>query len=185
MENEIASNVSLLSHLDPRTRQCELEVQKIIHLPSVANQMSDAFIDTKKVIMSYISAVNAPSKIKISIQQSMFRQKRGRSIGSKDKNPRKRKVVNSRNDLIDNRNIQEEVLDITYGKNVEETQVDNNEISINYIMTRKRWNRTDVVVDNIFAYNVAHNIIHENEDSEPKSVEECKDWPKWKEVIQA
>ena len=41
-------------------------------------------------------------------------------------------------------------------------------------MTGKRWNRTDVVVDNIFAYNVAHNIINENEDSEPKSVEECR-----------
>ena len=42
-------------------------------------------------------------------------------------------------------------------------------------------------MDNIFAYNVAHNIIHENEDSEPKSVNECcnrEDWPKWKEVIQ-
>ena len=53
---------------------------------------------------------------------------------------------------------------ITNGKNVEETQVDNNEISINYTMTGKRWNRTDVVVDNIFAYK-AHNIIQENEDS--------------------
>ena len=40
-------------------------------------------------------------------------------------------------------------------------------------MTRKRWNKTDVVVDNIFAYNVAHNIIHENEDSEPKSADKC------------
>ncbi|KAL0549203.1 hypothetical protein IC582_013684 [Cucumis melo] len=30
LENEIAWNVSLLSHLDPRTKQCELEVQKII-----------------------------------------------------------------------------------------------------------------------------------------------------------
>ncbi|KAL4026479.1 hypothetical protein IC575_014910 [Cucumis melo] len=55
-------------------------------------------------------------------------------------------------------------------------------------MTGKRWNRINVVVDNIFAYNVAHNIIHENEDYEPKSVDECrnrKDWSKWKEVIQA
>ena len=79
-------------------------------------------------------------------------------------------------------------MDITNGKNVEETQVDNNEISINYIMTGKRWIRTGVVVDNIFAYNVAHNIIYDNEDSELESVEECrnrKDWPKWKEVIQA
>ena len=99
-------------------------------------------------------------------------------------------MTNSQNDLIDNRNIQEKVMDMTSGKNLEETQVyeDNNEISINYTMTGKRQNRINVVVDNIFAYNVAHNIIHENEDYEPKSVDECrnrKDWPKWKEVIQA
>ena len=77
-------------------------------------------------------------------------------MGSKDKNPRKRKVTNSRNDLIDNRNIQEKVMDTTSGKNVEETQVyeDNNEISINYTMTGKRWNRINVVVDNIFVYNI-------------------------------
>ncbi|KAL0556350.1 hypothetical protein IC582_004863 [Cucumis melo] len=196
LENEIAWNVSLLSHLDPRTKQCELEVQKIIHLQSVANQMPDAFTDTKKVTKSYIPAANAPSRIEIPTQQvdtineSTLRQKRGRPMGSKDKNPRKRKVTNSRNDLIDNRNIQEKLMDTTSGKNVEETQVyeDNNEISINYTMTGKRWNRINVVVDNIFAYNVAHNIIHENEDYEPKSVDECrnrKDWPKWKEAIQA
>ncbi|KAL4026378.1 hypothetical protein IC575_014807 [Cucumis melo] len=48
LENEIAWNVSLLSHLDPRTKQYELEVQKIIHLQSVANQMPNAFTDTRK-----------------------------------------------------------------------------------------------------------------------------------------
>ena len=60
------------------------------------------------MIKSYIPAANAPSKIEIN------------STSSKDKNPRKRKVINSRNDLIHNRNIQEEVLDITNDKNVEE-----------------------------------------------------------------
>ncbi|KAL4025795.1 hypothetical protein IC575_014201 [Cucumis melo] len=127
LENEIAWNVSLLSHLDPRTKQCELEVQKIIHLQSVANQMPDAFTDTKKVTKSYIPAANAPSRIEIPTQQvdtineSTLRQKRGRPMGSKDKNPRKRKVTNSRNDLIDNRNIQGKIMDTTSGKNVEET----------------------------------------------------------------
>ncbi|KAL0553873.1 hypothetical protein IC582_007777 [Cucumis melo] len=69
LENEIAWNVSLLSHLDPRTKQCELEVQKIIHLQSVANQMPDAFTDTYKVTKSYIPAANAPSRIEIPTQQ--------------------------------------------------------------------------------------------------------------------
>ena len=65
---------------------------------------------------------------------------------------------------------------------------DNNEISINYVMTGKRWNRTHLIIDNIFAYNVALDIIFENEDPEPKSVEECrhrKDWLQWKEAIEA
>ena len=69
----------------------------------------------------------------------MFRQKRGRPIGSKDKKPRKRKVINSRKNLIENKKIQE-VMDITNCKNVEETQVDN------------------VAHNIIFAYNAAHNI---------------------------
>ena len=87
LENKITWNISLLSYLNPRTRQCELEVKKIVHLQSVANQMLDAFTDTKKVIKSYISAANTPSKIEIPIQQvveSMLRQKHGKPIGSKD-----------------------------------------------------------------------------------------------------
>ena len=32
---EITWNVSTLSHLDPRTNQCELEVQRIIHLQGI------------------------------------------------------------------------------------------------------------------------------------------------------
>ena len=31
-KKEISWNESSLSHLDPQTKQCELEVQKIIHL---------------------------------------------------------------------------------------------------------------------------------------------------------
>ena len=35
---------------------------------------------------------------------------------------------------------------------------------------------------------MALNIVNDNEDLEPKSVEECRqrdDWPKWKDVIEA
>ena len=65
---------------------------------------------------------------------------------------------------------------MTSNKNIEEdkTTEDNNEISISYVLTRKRWNQTNVVLDNIFTYNVALDIISENEDPEPKSVEECQ-----------
>ena len=72
----------------------------------------------------------------------------------------------------------EEIQKLTFDKNFEKNKTveDNNEISINYFMTRKRyrWSQTNVVVDNIFAYNVALDIILENEDPEPKLVEECR-----------
>ena len=43
-------------------------------------------------------------------------------------------------------------------------------------------------MDNIFAYNVALEIIEDIEDHEPRSVEECRhrnDWPKWYDAIQS
>ncbi|WRX28465.1 Reverse transcriptase [Theobroma cacao] len=63
---------------------------------------------------------------------------------------------------------------------------ENEEISINYVMTRKRWNQNEINVDDIFTYNVALNIMKENEDLEPISIEECRyrnDWPMWKDAI--
>ena len=58
---EITLNASTLSHFDPHTNQCELEVQMIIHLQNLANQLLDAFVDAKKVTKSHIPAVNACS----------------------------------------------------------------------------------------------------------------------------
>ena len=45
---------------------------------------------------------------------------------------------------------------------------------MNYVSTRKLWNRNNVVIDNIFAYNVAIEIMQQEEDFEPKSVHECR-----------
>ena len=41
---EITWNTPSLLHLDPRTKQSELEVQRILHLQDLADQLSDAFI---------------------------------------------------------------------------------------------------------------------------------------------
>ncbi|XP_069148229.1 secreted RxLR effector protein 161-like [Solanum lycopersicum] len=44
------------------------------------------------------------------------------------------------------------------------------------------------MIDNIFAYNVAIDIMQPEENFEPKSVHKCRqsiDWPKWKDAIQA
>ena len=51
---EIIWNVLTLTHLDPHTNQCELEVQRIIHFQNLTNQLPDTFIDIKKVTKSHI-----------------------------------------------------------------------------------------------------------------------------------
>jgi len=183
---------------------CEQEVQKIIHLQSVANQLPDAFVDTKNVVKSYIPAANAPARIEIPIghpeasitNESKTRRKRGRPLGSKNLKPRKSKNLKGMDEdatlaleksgeekEIENEKISQEndILD-------NDRNVDNSEISINYVYTGVQWNRKDVILDDKFAYSVAIDVVSEDDDIEPKSVDECrqrKDWSQWKEAIQA
>ena len=98
--HEITWNVLMLSHLDSRTNQCELEVQRIIHLQGIANQLPDVFTDNKKIVKSDIPAANTPTRIKVPVGQSVNiaaneskpHLKHGRPIGVKYKIPVKRKV---------------------------------------------------------------------------------------------
>ena len=83
-------------HFDPRTNQCELEVQRIIHLQNMANQFPNAFIDTKKVTKSHIPTANTLERIDVLKGQleneSKISLKYGRPIDSKDITPRKRRT---------------------------------------------------------------------------------------------
>ena len=200
LENKISWNELSLSTLDPRSSQCELEVQKIIHLQNIANQLPDAFTDPKRVTKSHIPAVNAPVKIDIpeekntTANESKARLKRGRPPGSKDKIPRKRKGANIINDPKDKMKSPEEISETLEESNdiIKETQVpenhENEEISINYVMTGIKWDRNEIEVDDVFSYHIAREIMNENEDLEPESIDECrrrKDWPKWKDAINA
>ena len=85
-----------MSYLDPFTNQCELEVQRIIHLQNLANQLPDTFIDIKKVTKSHIPTTNTPTRINVSVGQltneSKIRLKRCRPIDSNDVTPRKRRT---------------------------------------------------------------------------------------------
>ena len=85
---EITWNASTISHFDHRTNQCELEVQRIIHLQKLVSQLPYAFIDTKKVTKSHIPISNAPSQIDVPERllenEHKICLKRGRPIGSKD-----------------------------------------------------------------------------------------------------
>ena len=98
---EIIWNASSMSHLNPRTTQCDKELQIITHLRKITSQLPDAFTDTAKVTKFYISAANTPVRINTPIgktvimaanESSMTRLKHGRPLGSKDLIPQKRKL---------------------------------------------------------------------------------------------
>ena len=93
---EITCNASTMSHFDHCTNQCEMEVQRIIHLQNIENQLLNVFIDTKKVTKSHILVANAPAWINIPegqlANESKIRLKRGRPICSKDITSRKRRT---------------------------------------------------------------------------------------------
>ena len=63
-------------------------------------QLSDVFIDNKKIVKSHIPAVNTPARIEVLVGQSINTTaneskphlKHGRPIDVKDKIPRKRKA---------------------------------------------------------------------------------------------
>ncbi|KAM1090301.1 hypothetical protein ACFX19_018157 [Malus domestica] len=80
----------------------------------------------------------------------------------------------------------ENVLDETHVR--EETEVhERKEISINYACTNELWDRNEIIIDDMFAFAIATEIIL-SDDIEPRSVDECRqrqNWPKWKDSIQA
>ncbi|GJW77705.1 retrovirus-related pol polyprotein from transposon TNT 1-94 [Tanacetum coccineum] len=100
-EKDVSWSEPSLLYLDSRTKQSETEVQKTMHMQEIVNQLPDAFTDTKRVTKSYILAVNASARVEIPnvkyddkvTQESKARLKRGRPVGFKDKNPRKRKAT--------------------------------------------------------------------------------------------
>jgi hypothetical protein len=60
---EIEWNAIGMQSLDPRTSESELEVRRIIHLQSLANELPYAFTDHKRVTRSHIPAINAPERV--------------------------------------------------------------------------------------------------------------------------
>ena len=61
-----------MSYFDPRTKECELNVQKIIHLQRLVNQLPDTFTNSKKVIKSHVPAANAPIKVGVPVGQTNY-----------------------------------------------------------------------------------------------------------------
>ncbi|KAL0282394.1 UNVERIFIED_CONTAM: hypothetical protein Sangu_2952100 [Sesamum angustifolium] len=185
------------SLLDPSTNDSELEVQRIIHLQNVANRLPDAFIDTKKVTKSHILAENVPARLEVpevtltqtKASESQIRRKRGRPLGSKDANPRKRKehIVSVNHDAnVTTSNVSKEkipeVILSEDPKHNEQDLDDSYEMSINYAHNSLGWYRKEIKMNDIFAYSVAVEIMDED-DNDPQTMEECQhrnDWKSWK-----
>ena len=55
--------------------------------------------------------------------------------------------------------------------------VENDEISINYVMNKIIWNQNEVNVDNALAYNITINVMSDNEDQD---CQQRNDWPNGK-----
>ena len=58
-----------MSHFDPCTNKSELEVQRVIHFQNLANQLPDAFTNTKKVTKSHVPTANTPARIDVPERQ--------------------------------------------------------------------------------------------------------------------
>lgn len=59
---KIEWSASSIQSLDPRTKDTELEVQRIINPQQLPNNLPDAFADIRGVSKSHIPAGNAPEK---------------------------------------------------------------------------------------------------------------------------
>ncbi|KAJ9541904.1 hypothetical protein OSB04_028410 [Centaurea solstitialis] len=58
---------------------------------------------------------------------------------------------------------------------------------MSFTTSGKIWDRKSIILDNVFAYNIAVEITSLDDEMEPRSIEECKqrnDWKKWKEAIE-
>jgi len=74
--------------MDPRTSETESEVWNILHLQRVANELPEAFTNTKEIVKSHIPTVNAPERIEIPLEEDS--SKEFRTLNSREPNARKR-----------------------------------------------------------------------------------------------
>jgi len=79
-----------------------------------------------------------------------------------------RKGAKMQNDLIEKVEIPKDSFDIINGLVPKESQVpkivENDEISINYVMNHIIWNQNEVNINETFTYNIAMNAMNDNED---------------------
>ena len=99
------------------------------------------------------------------------RQKRDRPIRSKDAAPRKKKGRNQEPSLLQSKQpvLREETTPEAVETHEKINDPENTKISINYC--NDLWNRNDIIIDDTFAFLVAHEIMHD--DYKLRSITEC------------
>ncbi|KAL0420337.1 UNVERIFIED_CONTAM: hypothetical protein Slati_3056600 [Sesamum latifolium] len=141
-----------MSFMDPMTNDSELEVQRIIYLQSVANRLPDALTDTKKVTKSQILAENVLARLEVpeailtqlKTSESQICRKRGRPLGSKDANSRKRK---------------EHIVSINHDANVTTNDVSEDKIPEAVLSEDSKRNEQDLKDSYEMSINYAHNSL--------------------------
>ncbi|KAL0288530.1 UNVERIFIED_CONTAM: hypothetical protein Sangu_2655200 [Sesamum angustifolium] len=128
-----------------------LKFNGIIYLQSVANRLPDAFNDTKKVTKSHIPAENVPALLEVpkatlnqpKASESQICRKRGRPLGSKDANPRKRK---------------EHIVSINYDANVTSNNISEDKIPEVVLSKDSKCNEQDLDDSYKMSINYAHTV---------------------------
>ena len=194
---EIDWDAKSISSSDPRTKESELQVQKIIGLQHIANNLPDAFTDYNGVIKSYQLARNAPARVEVPIKttQPPISNKRGRRKASKPGTSKQKKMVNAHQPTVDVSGLDPQpssaarIAELGTSENSRIIDLGNNdnllrvnELATNYIETGKSFDRRATIVDTYFSEEIA-DILN---DPDPKTMSECKkrsDWNRWKEAI--
>ena len=133
--------------------------------------------------------MNAPALIKVPEGQkeneSKTRLKCGRPIGSKDVAPKNMRTKAKQNAPVEEHDEQRTPVEAHIEQrtpekvkneqaSLEEAKVPENFlISINYVHNREKWDQNKVIINNIFAFQMALDIIRNDENPKPQNVEEC------------
>ncbi|KAK9951191.1 hypothetical protein M0R45_006648 [Rubus argutus] len=207
---------SIIRYLEPLTgdlftaRHADCDFDETV-FPSLGGDSHDAFNDLVNVTRSHIPAANVPARIDVpvgrrvpvehvasvepteqrtlpsAVQSAALPKKRGRPIGSKDVQPRKRRTPTK---SVLPHEIIKDYGDVLEERVPDETPIapnpENLEISVNHASLDDILKRNETIIDDVFIYAVVADIMS-NDDMEPLTVAECQrrtDWPKWKQAIQ-
>ena len=193
--------------IDPRTKDTELEVQRIINLQQLANNLPDAFTDIRGVSKSHIPAANAPERVEIPMEgmnstQAPNPRKRGREPDdSVDASRRRPQKQNTRVHALRSHSVVPEVTcpegagpsalvrtNVTDSTRASEQPDSNNTGNQNELDDANEEITTDYV-ESRDLYNRKTTVVDINfvskiaavidEDPEPKSMAECRKRSDW------